>query len=484
MKKAKKMIAVLLAAIILMSSTAVSAFAENEANKNSSLYEELLASGKLEEINKSSIKSNSIKKQTMSRETISKINNNRVLKQLSLTSGNIKSFNTVCYDYNPDIKYETEFDNGSIVSYDRNMNIIAYSNFDRNSDNHHISTMSSYNDNDKIIEALKQEYGIDETYALDINNNDNGDIVYYWEKIDENGCRNIYDSLSVRIDGITNKIVTFNRFNDSPQSSKTIISEDEAKSIALNLKEDFNHITSCEKKYVKPNFIWNEEEILYENADIVRLAYNVCIDDIYFVHIDAETGEVIGGDMVKAGNNAGTYVDKDMLYSNACADLAKTSFPKLGYSNSVTFIGSGSSMRNSLLNYVQKDSSAYGLYIRCHGTSTDLRTTTNYLLHYSEVKGNWHLVFLDSCSTAANSTWANAFNINSSYSKRAFLGWSTDANASPTYQFCRFFWPETSARKHSANIRDAAVWAASQVPGSGTTPIRFYGDKTYNGRAY
>ena len=411
MKKTKKTIAVILAALMLISAVPVSAIAKEKANENSSLYEELLVSGQLEEIDTSSMNSNSIEEQTMSRAIISKIDNNDVLEELSLTSENIETFSTVDYDYNSDIKYETEFDNGAIVSYDRNMNIIAYSNFDRSSDNSQTVAMAACDDNDKIIEALKQEYGIDETYALDINDNDNGDIVYYWEKIDENGCRNIYDALSVRIDGITNKIVTFNRFDDSAQSSETIITEDEAKSIALALKEEFNHVTNCEKEYVKPNFVWNEDEILYENADIVRLAYNVCLDDMYFVHVDAETGEVIGGDMLKAGNNAGTYVDQYKLYSNACADLAKTAFPKLGYGNSVVFIGDSSSMRNSLLNYVQKDSAAYGLYIDCHGTSTDLKTSTSYLLHYSEVRGNWHFVFIDSCSSAANTTWANAFNI-------------------------------------------------------------------------
>lgn len=138
-----------------------------------------------------------------------------------------------------------------------------------------------------------------------------------------------------------------------------------------------------------------------------------------------------------------------------------------------------------MLRFITNDSQAYGFYIRCHGTSTELHADYNtFMLHYSEVKGNWHLVFLDSCSSAASSNWPNAFKINSSYSKRAFLGWGTKTTENPTYQFNCYFWPETTAQKHSKNIRDAAVWAAAQVPGIGTTPIRFYGDRSYNGRAY
>ena len=269
MKKIKKIIAVLSVAMLLISIAPISALAENKAEKNLTLYEELQAEGALEKVDTTTIPSNTTEKQVMSKAIRAKIDNNDVLEELSLSSNNIKSFCNVSYDYNSDIKYESEFDSGAIVSYDKNMNIIAYSNFDRDSDNNR--TTFSASNNDLVIEALKQEYNIDETYALDVNDNDNGDIVYYWEKIDENGCRNIYDALSVRIDGITNKIVTFNRFNDFADSNETIISEDEAKNIALNLKEEFNQVTGCEKEYVKPNFIWNENEILYENADIVRL---------------------------------------------------------------------------------------------------------------------------------------------------------------------------------------------------------------------
>lgn len=43
------------------------------------------------------------------------------------------------------------------------------------------------------------------------------------------------------------------------------------------------------------------------------------------------------------------------------------------------------------------------------------------MLYSSEVVGNWHFVFLDTCYTG-RSIWANAFNISSSYSNRAYLG--------------------------------------------------------------
>lgn len=70
---------------------------------------------------------------------------------------------------------------------------------------------------------------------------------------------------------------------------------------------------------------------------------------------------------------------------------------------------------------MQNDTKAYGLYIDCHGSTTTLATNSQTILTTNQVKGNWHFVFLDACSTAANSNWPNAFKINSSYSKEHFL---------------------------------------------------------------
>ena len=45
---------------------------------------------------------------------------------------------------------------------------------------------------------------------------------------------------------------------------------------------------------------------------MVRLAYDITIDDIYKVYIDTKTGENIGGDIIKATNNARAYHIADL----------------------------------------------------------------------------------------------------------------------------------------------------------------------------
>ena len=316
---------------------------------------------------------------------------------------------------------------------------------------------------------------------------DNGDIKYCWSKMGYDNIINPYDSLTIRVDGLTGEIVTINRFDDEFDTNEINISETTAKNIALKTKDNFSKVTSCQIGYVKPNFFWKDTNKIYEDVKMVRLVYDIMIDDIYKVYIDTKTGENIGGDIIKATNNARAYAYSGFKYSTESRNLANTYLKKLGYSSSSVGINN-TFKSNPVLSFVQNDTKAYGLYIDCHGSTTTLATNSQTILTTNQVKGNWHFVFLDACSTAANSNWPNAFKINSSYSKRAFFGWTTSVYTDKSYDFCRYFWPETTNRNHSNNVRDAAVWAADQVPnnsdGSASTPIRFYGDRSYNGRAY
>lgn len=285
MKKSKKIIAAS-AVILLMAAVPVSVLAKDMADKKMPVYEEMETS---------SLQSISYEKEFSSQYVAAKIDSSRVLKELSLKSSNMQSFEPADY-FNSDIKYEAKFDDGSVVSFDQNMNVIAYSNFDRKTESSQIS-------NDAFMNILKQEYNIDETYQLyvsyEANENDNDDTKYYWQKTEENGCQNPYDALSVRIDGKTNEIVLFNRFNDAAKPSEIKITEEEAKQIALSFKEAFTSVTSCEKAYVMSNDFWNEERA-DETEHTVRLAYTVSLNENRFiVYVDAETGKVLGGDMAK-----------------------------------------------------------------------------------------------------------------------------------------------------------------------------------------
>lgn len=285
MKKSKKIIAAAVFAVMLISILPVSVLAKDIANKNSVSYEEK-ETGSVQQISDSSL-------------FAEKINSNKILQALSLNSDNMKSFVNAEEDYNLQdsiydniyVVYEAVFNDGSVVSFDKDMNVVAYSNFEGN----------SYNkiSNEALIDILKQEYGIDKTYTLVKSYSDNNDILYYWSKTDENGIDNAYDALSVRAACDSGKIVLFNRFKSVNERSEIIISEEEAKNTALNIKEEFNEVTSIKMDYVKPNGFWRKGEYTGNAANEVKLVYNIEINNRYYVYVDVETGEIIGGDMPK-----------------------------------------------------------------------------------------------------------------------------------------------------------------------------------------
>ena len=152
---------------------------------------------------------------------------------------------------------------------------------------------------------------------------------------------------------------------------------------------------------------------------------------------------------------------------------------RLGYSTSSTW-KSDKSLISDIKDYLKNNSRAYAFYFTGHGSNSALGFKYNGRIYPSDVTGNWHFVFLDACSTAADATWANAFKING-YSNRAFLGWSKSIRWAPGHEFAEKFWPRVNGK---VSIRQAAVDAAADVPGEGTTPIKFYGDRSYTGKAW
>lgn len=407
MKTIKKSLALFFSIMMLISTIPVSAVAEENLNTRSNLYDSLSSSGELK-ITNNDIVSKLTTKIPLTEEYILDIDNNKIIESMNLSSDSVDNFNKVNYSYNSDIIYESEFDNGAVVSFNNNMEIVAYSNFDRNIENSQtvINKQDLSSKNNATIETLKSEYNIDSSYELEIIE-DNGDIKYCWSKIGYNNIINPYDSLTIRIDGLTGEIVTINRFDDEFDTNEINISETTAKNIALKTKENFSKVTSCQIGYVKPNFFWKDTNKIYEDVNMVKLVYDITIDDIYKVYIDTETGENIGGDIIKATNNARAYAYNGFQYSTASRNLANTYLNKLGYTSSSVGI-SNTFSSNPVISFVQDDAKAYGLYIDCHGSTTTLATDNQTILTTNQVKGNWHFVFLDACSTAANSNWPNA----------------------------------------------------------------------------
>lgn len=299
-----------------------------------------------------------------------------------------------------------------------------------------------------------------------------------WQKEIGNGVLNPYDSLKVVTDRRDNSVVVYNRFKMTPDATKAVISEKEALNAAQPVLDAVAGVgnTSISLAVTRPNHFWNEDGP-YQADNVAKLAYKIIVGDQYTIYIDAITGDNLGGDISKV-RKAKAFAWTGFDTAEMSAVLAKSGMRAMGYSTLSSWVGSGSGMGTAITNFWDA-SSSYGFYVDCHGDETTITDNSTWTLTTDDVEGNWKFVFLDACSTANGKAWAKAFNIYGK-SNRAFLGWSADVDQDPAYEFCTYFWPEVEDQNHSDTIRDAAVWAASQV--SGSTPIKFYGDTSYDGR--
>ena len=134
MKTIKKSLALFFSIMMLISAIPISATAEENLNIHTSLYDSLSSSGELKTTN-NDIVSKLTTEIPLTEEYILDIDNNRVIESMNLSSDDVDSFNKVNYSYNSDITYESKFDNGAVVSFNDSMEMVAYSNFDRNGPN-------------------------------------------------------------------------------------------------------------------------------------------------------------------------------------------------------------------------------------------------------------------------------------------------------------------------------------------------------------
>ena len=157
-------------------------------------------------------------------------------------------------------------------------------------------------------------------------------------------------------------------------------------------------------------------------------------------------------------------------------------FQKLGYINAIgTNNYTNTNDKNYLLNeWIRISGNNYGFYIYAHGNSSGFTLengNSSKFVSSSDISGNWHLVFLDSCSCLATDTFGRAFKT-LGYSNRATLGWYMDIAHVASEEWWTHFYPVVG----TTNIRSACLTAADQSQNK--TPIRMYGDTSWYGWAW
>lgn len=177
-----------------------------------------------------------------------------------------------------------------------------------------------------------------------------------------------------------------------------------------------------------------------------------------------------------ASASAKVFTNSKSAYYNNCGTYAVNGLGKLGYSCTSSM---GAITKDSMLQWIGNTGNGYAMYVHTLGGDGYFNDYYGYSIDSSMISGNWDFVFIDSSSSAASATLANAFHT-TGYSSRCFLGWYNSVYTSNAETFGYYFWLTYIG---TSSVRNAALNAASCVPGSGTTPIRLYGSTTYTGAA-
>lgn len=327
-------------------------------------------------------------------------------------------------------------------------------------------------------------------YTLSINNQE---LSYMWTLVwykNINGnLINPYDNIILTVDCDTGELISFAKNELIPNTITPITTKEQALKIAnqISTKTGTKIITNCSLTIQRPNLYW--EGLTYKYVNCIRLCWEVVFENGTYVHIDAETGEILGG-----GINKSSYkrvlapLIADLDYSEESAHLADSHLINFGYINRIKngieegVVTHAITKRDVL--YVLNDSNLSALYITSHGSENTLTNNTTWRVYANEVESSskWKFVFLDACKTSKTTTWCNAFGLNKTGG--AFVGWYVSVNEFTSYFFCTKFWPKL-ASSNSTTILEAVNFAMTNVLQAGYSDCQpsFIGDPNYNGRA-
>ena len=155
-------------------------------------------------------------------------------------------------------------------------------------------------------------------------------------------------------------------------------------------------------------------------------------------------------------------------------------YQKLGYrnSNGSGFVNYAS--KGDVTNYLNYLGNNFGMYICAHGGPDCIAMVNGVGSEYiypNEMRGYWHLVFIDACSCLKTTVFADALKT-TGYAKRACIGWYDTVTNVASEEFMKHFYVTAGKSNLRQSLLDAAQLCENY------TPIRIYGDKSWNGYAF
>lgn len=340
-------------------------------------------------------------------------------------------------------------------------------------------------------EQVKEMLGLDSSYQLVRSEEETVDFWFLaYRKVESNGVINENDGVNITVARKDASVAFLNTFDMPANVLSAEITETEAQTAAQPIMEQLGYetadIDSNELTYVRPNYYWTEGGA-YEEADFVRLVYEISLDNgAYLIHVDAVTGEVIGGDM--AMGSGGVFGDGHLTDVMARIDAAKNKIGNtMGYVPIFWRCSSSNTTKSDILSFLQR-SDARAFYFTGHGAFNSSgyaffqvknllgdEVWSIFLKDLRSYNLNCNFVFL-SCCNLGTASCASVFNIYSSSDNKVYMGFSDSIKIIADSNFNEIFWEKVG----SNSLYNCAISAKNQLSNL-YIPLYFTGDKTYKG---
>lgn len=331
-----------------------------------------------------------------------------------------------------------------------------------------------------LADQIAKDYQLDGYQLVECSNDIPATWLLLWHKQLDNGVLNPYDMVTVTVDARDGSVMLMDRNKETLDEADVVVTETGAIRRSQPLRQELGGlaVSSTELTVFRPNFYWESTEVAYQEADFVRLAWRVTLEDGSAIYIDARTGETLGGDRTLAYARSvcavPTFTD-----SQLCVNLAKAGLERLGYVhhlNSVNY-----SINQDDIKYILNQSNLKALYLTCHGNSDSRHIwAKGWEISYLQIKSGYKFVYLDACYSSLKNHFAKAF-LGSGKEGKAFVGWNVEVYQSDSAWFDRYFWPQIGEK----TILDAVLVTRSAALSSYHTTCNpgFYGDASYYGWA-
>lgn len=337
-----------------------------------------------------------------------------------------------------------------------------------------------------LADQIAKDYQLDGYQLVECSNDIPATWLLLWHKQLDNGVLNPYDMVTVTVDARDGSVMLMDRNSEVPEVTDVVVTEAGAVRRSQPLRNELGgfSINSTTLTVFRPNFHWESTEVEYQEADFVRLAWCVTLEDDSTIYIDAQTGEILGGDQTLAMRSRSVCAIPNIAGGQECVQNAAKGLAALGYTkhlNDVCYF-----IEEADILYILNQSNLKALYLRCHGdgkeiTDFDKKPYRRWNISYKQINGGYRFVYLDACLSALKPYFAKAF-LGEDQSNKCFVGWNVSVPTGTSKDFGFYFW--NLVRSNSPTILDAVLKARSTGlkmhpkcnPG-------FHGDVSFNGRS-